>query len=139
MGLAESLSFLNACLNATAATLMSFGWVAIKRKQIERHRRFMLAAFVVSCAFLASYLTRHSIAPETRYTGEGFLRWVYFAILIPHIILAVGVVPLVVRTLFLGWKRRDQSHRKIARITLPIWVYVSVTGVLVYLMLYRFN
>jgi len=132
-----ALASLNATLNMTAFVLMGLGWLAIKRGQRERHKRLMIAAFATSCAFLASYLTRYALYGDTRFQGEGAIRIVYFAILIPHILLAVAVAPMVIVTLNHGLKERFDRHRKIAKITFPIWAYVSVTGVIVYAMLYH--
>ena len=131
------LPALNACLNATSALFLLLGYRAIRRLEIDRHRRFMLSAAVTSALFLVSYLTYHAKAGSTHFTGQGPARAVYFSILISHTILAVAVLPLVLRTLYLGLRRRDDRHRRIARWTFPIWLYVSVTGVVVYLMLYR--
>jgi uncharacterized membrane protein YozB (DUF420 family) len=97
----------------------------------------MLSAAAVSTAFLVSYLAYHARVGSVRFTGQGPVRTLYFAILVSHTILAAAIVPLVLRTLFLGLKRRDDSHRRIARWTFPLWLYVSVTGVVIYLMLYR--
>jgi putative membrane protein len=133
----SDLPALNACLNATSALLLVLGHRAIKRFAIDRHRRLMLSAAVTSALFLVSYVTYHVKAGTTHFAGPGPVRAVYFAILISHTILAVAVLPLALRTLYLGLKRRDDKHRAIARWTYPIWLYVSVTGVVVYLMLYR--
>lgn len=135
--LPESLALLNACLNATAAVLLTLAWRAILAKNIDRHRRLMITAFVTSALFLTSYLTRMVIAGDTKFTGEGPVRYFYFALLISHVLLAVGVLPFILRSFYLGLKDRRAEHRKIARWTLPVWLYVSVTGVLVYLMLYQ--
>jgi len=110
---------------------------AIVRLEIERHRRLMLAAFTISILFLASYLTYHANVGSVRFPGQGAVRVVYFAILISHTILAASVPPLAGFTLYLGLKRRDDRHRRIARWTYPIWLYVSITGVVVYVMLYH--
>lgn len=131
------LPALNACLNATSALFLILGYRAIRRLEIERHRRFMLSAAVTSGIFLVSYLTYHAKVGSVRFTGQGPVRTVYFAILISHTILAAAVLPLALRTLYLGLRRRDEKHRRIARWTLPVWLYVSVTGVVVYVMLYR--
>lgn len=130
------LASLNAILNTTSAGCALLGWRAIKRKAVARHKRFMIAAFVASCLFLTSYLTRMSLFGDTPFQGQGPIRAVYFAVLISHVALALVTAPLVVTTLTLGLRGRFATHRKIARITFPIWVYVSVTGVLVYLFLY---
>ena len=135
-----SISYLpavNATLNATSAVLLVLGWRAVKRREIERHRRIMIAAAIVSAAFLVCYLVYHAQVGSVRFTATGMPRTVYFAILISHTILAAAIVPLVLRTLYLGLKRRDDRHRRIARWTFPLWLYVSVTGVVIYLMLYR--
>lgn len=137
MTLPETLALLNACLNATAATSMVAAWVMIRRGRRQAHRRLMLAAFGCSCLFLVSYLTRYAISGDTRFEGEGVARVVYLAILATHVLLAMAVVPLVLRTLYLALRERFDAHRRIARITYPIWAYVSVTGVVVYLMLYH--
>jgi uncharacterized membrane protein YozB (DUF420 family) len=131
------LPALNACLNATSALFLLLGYRAIRRLEIVRHRRFMIAAAATSAVFLASYLTYHALVGSVRFTGQGPVRTLYFAILISHTILAIAVLPLVLRTLYLGLRRRDDRHRRIARWTFPIWLYVSVTGVVVYVMLYR--
>ena len=133
----SDLATVNACLNATSALLLVLGHRAIKRYAIDRHRLLMLSASVTSALFLVSYVTYHVKAGATRFAGPGPVRVVYFAILVSHTILAVAVLPLALRTLYLGLRRRDGKHRAIARWTYPIWLYVSVTGVLVYLMLYR--
>ena len=131
------LPALNACLNATSALFLLLAYRAIRRLEIDRHRRLMIAAAITSAVFLASYLTYHARVGSVRFTGQGPVRTVYFTILISHTILAVAVLPLVLRTLYLGLRRRDDKHRRIARWTFPIWLYVSVTGVVVYVMLYR--
>ncbi len=131
------LPALNATLNAIAATLLVTGYALIRRGRVRQHRAAMIAAFVTSTLFLVSYLTYHAHAGSTPYPGRGPVRAVYFTILISHIVLAAVVPPLALITLTLGLGRRFDRHRRIARWTLPIWLYVSVTGVLVYLMLYR--
>ena len=133
----DRLPALNAALNATCAVLLAVGFLFIRRRRIPAHRRTMKAAFAVSVVFLASYLTYHQHAGVHRYPGSGPARTLYLSILATHTVLAVVVVPLVLRTLYLGNRRRFVEHRRIARWTLPIWFYVSVTGVAVYLMLYR--
>ena len=131
------LPALNATLNAIAGTFLVIAWILIKQRRIEAHRRMMIAAFATSALFLISYVTYHANAGSRPYHGTGWLRTIYFAILIPHIILAAAVVPLAIVTLRRGLIRDDARHRRIARITLPIWLFVSVTGVVVYLMLYQ--
>ncbi len=133
----RDLPALNAILNATSAVLVVLAYRAIRRLQIERHRTLMLTAAAVSALFLVSYVTYHAQVGSVRFTAQGLPRAVYFAVLGSHTLLAVATLPLVVRTLYLGLRRRDDRHRRIARWTLPIWLYVSVTGVVVYLMLYR--
>ena len=139
MTLVSSLALLNACLNATAGVLLALGYNAIRQRRIEKHQRLMRAAFIVSCVFLVSYLTRYSLSGDTPYRGQGWLRPLYFSILISHVFLAICTVPLVLRTLYLARKERFQEHRRIARITFPVWTYVSATGVIVYLMLYQLS
>ncbi len=131
------LPAVNATLNATSAVLLILAYRAIRSRAIERHRRLMLATAAVSTVFLACYLFYHARVGSVRFTGQGPVRAVYFGILITHTILAAAIVPLVLRTLYLGLKRRDPQHRRIARWTFPLWLYVSVTGVVIYLMLYR--
>jgi putative membrane protein len=133
----EKLPALNAALNATCAILLLAGYAFIRRRKISAHRRTMKTAFAVSVVFLASYLTYHQHAGVHRYPGTGTLRTVYLVILATHTVLAVVVVPLVLRTLYLASRARLPEHRRIARWTLPIWFYVSVTGVVVYGMLYH--
>ena len=133
------LPALNAILNGLATTLLVAGLIQIKRRHIETHRRLMVSAFVVSGLFLVSYLIYHFEVGSVPYTGTGIWRVVYFSILIPHVILAAFVPPLALVTLRRGWVRNDEAHRRIAKITLPIWLFVSVTGVVVYLMLYQMN
>ena len=133
----HSLPVVNATLNATSAILLLFAYRAIRRLDVERHRRLMLAAASVSAAFLACYVYYHAHVGSVRFTGQGPVRALYFSILISHTILAAVIVPLVLRTLYLGLRRRDDRHRRIARWTFPIWLYVSVTGVVIYVMLYR--
>ena len=131
------LPAVNATLNATSAVLLLLGYRAIRRREIDRHRKFMLAAAGTSAVFLVCYLVYHAQVGSVRFTGRGPVRTLYFAILISHTILAVVIVPLVLRTLYLGLKRRDAKHRRLARWTFPLWVYVSVTGVVIYAMLYH--
>ncbi|MCB9667151.1 MAG: DUF420 domain-containing protein [Myxococcales bacterium] len=137
MPTAPELAFLNACLNASAFGCMISGYLAIRRKSVLVHRGFMGMAFVLSVAFLMSYLTRNALYGETTFQGHGWVRGFYFFLLISHVLLSVTVVPLVLRTLYLAVRGDFIRHRRIAKITLPIWAYVSVTGVIVYLMLYR--
>jgi putative membrane protein len=136
---ATDLPTLNALLNALAAILLTGGLVQIKRGNIAAHRRFMIAAFGMSGLFLVSYVIYHAQVGSVPYPGTGVWRVIYFAILIPHVILAAAVLPLALVTLRRGLARHDAAHRRIARITLPIWLFVSVTGVIVYVMLYQMN
>jgi uncharacterized membrane protein YozB (DUF420 family) len=128
---------LNAALNFLSAVFLLVAYRAIRRLEIEKHRRWMLAAATTSAVFLASYLVYHARVGSVRFGGVGAARAVYFTILGSHTILAVLVLPLVLRTLYLGLKRRDDRHRRIARWTFPVWLYVSLTGVVVYVMLYH--
>lgn len=131
------LPTVNATLNATSAVLLLLAYVAIRGRRIETHRRLMLAAASTSTVFLVCYLVYHAHVGSVRFTGQGPVRTLYFSILITHTILAVVIVPMVLRTLYLGLRRRDPQHRRLARWTFPLWLYVSVTGVVIYLMLYR--
>ncbi len=133
----EQLPTLNAILNSISAVLLTVAWWLIKQRRIEAHRRVMLAAFATSTAFLTSYLIYHAQVGSKPYGGTGLMRTVYFSILIPHVVLAATVLPLALITLRRGWIRDDKRHKQIAKITLPIWLFVSVTGVIVYVMLYR--
>ncbi len=137
MSLGDALAPLNAALNASAGTLLFLGWRAIKRGDRVTHRRLMIGAVAVSAVFLLSYLTRVALTGTHRFPGEGWLRWLYLAILVSHTILAVAVAPMALRSLALGWTGRIERHRRLARVTFPIWLYVSGTGVVVYLLLYQ--
>ena len=132
------LPSINAALNATAAVLLVWGYWLIRHKQIQTHRKVMITAFVVSSLFLVCYLVYHFQVGSVRYQRTGALRAIYFSILITHTLLAAAVPPLAIVTLSRGLGARFDQHRRIARWTLPIWLYVSVTGVVVYAMLYRF-
>jgi len=132
-----ALPALNAVLNGTCAVLLAVGFVAIRRRRIRLHRACMVAAFVTSVVFLASYLTYHLQAGTTRFPGQGWVRPVYFAILGTHTVLAALIPPLAIATLTLAARARFTSHARLARWTLPTWFYVSVTGVVIYVMLYR--
>ena len=133
----SDLPALNATLNAIAATLLVYGYILIRRRRLEQHRRVMLAAFSVSALFLLSYLVYHANAGSRPFPGRGPVRAVYFTILISHIVLAAAILPMALITLSRGLRQRFDRHVPIARWTLPIWLYVSVTGVIVYLMLYQ--
>lgn len=131
------LPTLNAVLNGTSAVLLAFGYLFIRRKKVDLHKACMVSAFVISTLFLVSYLIYHYHAGSKPFPGEGWTRPLYFAILISHVILATVSLPLAIVTLARGLRGRFEKHRSIARWALPIWLYVSVTGVVVYLMLYR--
>lgn len=137
MTLSELLPPLDAALNATSGVLVVLGWRAIRAGKMERHRAFMLAAVSSSALFLASYLTRVALTGTHRFPGGGALRVAYLALLASHTLLAAAAAPMVLRTLFLALRGRFPEHRKIARFTFPVWMYVSVTGVVVYVMLYH--
>ena len=132
-----NLPALNAALNATSAVLLTIGWVLIRRGRWRQHRAFMIAAFSTSVLFLISYLTYHAHIGSKHFPGQGTIRIVYFTILLTHTVLAAVIVPLILITLSRGLSSRFDKHRAIARWTLPLWMYVSVTGVVVYLMLYQ--
>lgn len=133
----DALPAVDAALNATSALLLTVGFVAIRRRRIGLHRACMVAAFTTSVAFLVCYLTYHAHVGTTRFSGEGWVRPVYFAILGTHTVLAAAVAPLAVVTLTLAARARFARHARLARWTLPVWLYVSVTGVAVYVLLYR--
>ncbi len=137
MTLAELLPPVNATLNGTSAVLAVLGWRAIRAGDRARHRALMLAAFAASVLFLAAYLTRVALTGTHAFPGTGALRTAYLAILASHTVLAALAAPMVLRTLFLALRDRFPAHRRIARATLPIWLYVSVTGVAVYVLLYQ--
>lgn len=133
----SDLPGLNACLNGLSAVLLLVGFTFIKRGNRSAHRACMVSAFSVSVVFLASYLTHHALAGIIHYQGQGWVRQFYFIILTSHTILAAAVPALAIMTLQRALRGDFQKHRQFARITFPIWLYVSVTGVLVYFMLYR--
>jgi putative membrane protein len=135
--LAATLPLLNACLNATSAALLSTGWVFIRRRRVTAHKTCMVSALVVSTLFLVSYVTYHSIAGSRPFVGAGWIRLIYYPMLLSHIVLAAAIVPLALTTVYRALQGNFARHVRIARWTLPIWLYVSVTGVLVYWMLYR--
>lgn len=132
-----SQAALNATLNGLSAILLACGYLAIRRGARETHKKFMVAAFLVSCGFLVSYLIYHYRVGHVEFQGEGWIRPFYFALLISHTVLAAVIVPMIVITLRRAWLERYDRHRIIARWTLPLWFYVSVTGVVVYTMLYQ--
>jgi putative membrane protein len=131
------LPHLNAILNSTSAVLLLSGYSFIRRGNVRAHRNCQITAVVTSALFLISYLTYHYFHGSTRFTGQGIVRPVYFVILISHTILAVVIVPLILITIYRAARGDFERHRRIARWTLPLWLYVSVTGVIVYLMLYQ--
>ena len=133
----HDLPALNATLNGVAGVLLLIGFLLIRSRKIDLHRRFMIAAFIASALFLVSYIVYHAQVGSVRFTRQGFVRPLYFTILITHVALAATVLPLAIVTLTRGLKGRFPAHRAIARWTLPIWLYVSVTGVLVYVLLYQ--
>ncbi len=133
----RDLPAINATLNASSAVLLTIGWLLIRARRREAHRKVMLAAFAMSILFLISYLVYHFNVGSVRFQRTGAIRTIYLAILLTHTVLAATVPFLAVITLRRAWAARFDQHRRIARITLPIWLYVSVTGVVVYWMLYR--
>jgi putative membrane protein len=132
-----ALPTLNAFLNGTSAVLLGGGWTFIRRRRIAAHRACMLGAFCVSVLFLVSYVTYHALAGSRPFMGQGWMRWVYFPVLISHIVLAAAMVPFVLTTLYRALSGDVTRHAWLARRTLPVWLYVSVTGVLVYALLYH--
>ena len=133
----NDLPAVNAVLNSTSAVLLISGFIFIRQRRINAHRFCMRAAFVTSSLFLISYLSYHYLHGSTRFTGQGLVRTVYLTILLTHTVLAVAVLPFILTTFYRAGKDQFLQHRRVARITLPIWLYVSVTGVIIYLMLYQ--
>ena len=133
---ASLLPSVNAVLNASAACFLAAGYWFIRRKHIRAHQMSMLAAFVTSSLFLASYVYYHYHVGSVAFTGQGWMRSIYFVILISHVALAAIILPLALITLYRALRGRWELHKRIARITLPVWLYVSVTGVVIYWMLY---
>ena len=137
-GLDVNLRFLpavNACFNASAATLLVAGWVAIKRKNQQLHRWLMVSAFIASTLFLVGYLAYHAVHGDTKFGGEGAVRTVYLVILASHVLLSIGIVPMSLAAFYFAWKGQFARHTKVTKVLHPIWLYVSVTGVVVFLML----
>jgi uncharacterized membrane protein YozB (DUF420 family) len=132
-----SQAALNASLNGTSAILLAFGYAAIRRGKVATHKAFMISAFAVSTVFLVSYLVYHYRVGHVAFQGQGWVRPFYFVLLGTHTVLAIVIVPMILITLRRAWLERFDKHRLIARWTLPLWFYVSVTGVIVYLMVYR--
>lgn len=133
----EQMPALNAALNASSFFFLLLGYFLVKQRAITGHTIAMLAACVCSTLFLVSYLYYHFHHGSTRFPGHGFVRWVYFAILLTHTLLAAIVPPMAIRTLYLVLRGRVEKHAAMGRRTLPIWLYVSITGVVIYWMLYR--
>lgn len=133
----QDLPTLNASLNSISGVLLLSGYIAIKKNKRDLHRNLMISALVVSAAFLTSYLIYHFHVPSKKFPDLGWIKTVYFLILFPHIILAAVMVPMILKTFWHAYKQEWEKHKKIARITFPIWMYVSVTGVIVYMMLYH--
>ena len=139
MELTSILPHVNASLNTLTTTLLLLGFYFICKKDVETHKRFMISAFCSSAVFLTCYLTYHFLKEGnvTRFQTPGWPSYIYFPLLISHTILAMVALPMILLTMWRGLYRHDELHRKIARWTWPVWIYVSVTGVLVYLMLYQ--
>jgi putative membrane protein len=135
--LGATLALVNACLNGSAAICLFLGWRAIKAKNRRVHAWMMASAFTISVLFLISYVTRVLVSGTHRYPGTGPWKTIYLAVLMSHMLLAIATPPLAIRTLYLAVKKRFAEHRRLVRFTLPIWMYVSVTGVLVYVLLYH--
>jgi uncharacterized membrane protein YozB (DUF420 family) len=137
MGIIQALPEILVALNVCATSLLTLGWLAIRAGQRERHRKIMTANLGVAVLFLIAYITLITVVGHERYDGEGWLRPLFFTILISHTILAVSLVGFVPRTVYLAWKQRFQEHRRLARITIRMWLYVTVTGIVIYLMLHH--
>lgn len=133
----RDLPTLNALLNTTAAILLIAGYRLVRQRRFEAHKRVMLAALATSALFLVSYLVYHFNVGSVKFQKTGAIRTFYFAVLISHTILATAVAPMALLTVYRAWTNQLQRHRRLARVTLPVWLYVSVTGVVVYVMLYR--
>src|SRR5471032_624771 len=133
----HDLPAVNATLNGISGILLAIGYILIRTRRIELHRKVMISAFITSSLFLICYVVYHAQVGSVRFTREGFVRPLYYTILVTHVTLAIAVVPLAIITLSRGLKARYPQHRRIARWTFPVWLYVSVTGVLVYVLLYQ--
>lgn len=133
----SDLPTVNACLNTLSATFLVLGWACIRQGKREAHRRFMVAALTTSTLFLISYLVYHFEVGSTRFQGQGWIRPVYFALLLSHTVLAAAIVPMVLTTVLRALRQEYDAHRRLARWTLPLWLYVSVTGVMIYFLLYH--
>ncbi len=136
-GHASLLPSLNACLNAMTTACLLLGWRAIRQRRVRQHRAWMLTAVLLSAAFLSSYVVHHYRVGSVRFAGPAWLRMVYFLVLVPHIVLSAVMVPFVLLTLWRALQGNFSQHRQLARRTLPIWLVVSITGVLVYWLLYH--
>jgi putative membrane protein len=135
---ATDLAFMpavNATLNGAAAVLLVLGWRAIKRRDRQLHKRLMISAFCASSLFLVGYVTYHYVHGDTKFTGQGAVRYVYFAILISHVLLSMAIVPMALASFYYAFRERFQTHARVARVLFPIWLYVSVTGVVIFFML----
>ena len=137
VGAVSVLPLVNACLNGTSALLLTVGYGFIRQRKVTAHKTCMVTAFVVSSCFLVSYVVYHYHAGSKPFGGHGWIRGVYYPLLLSHLVLAALIVPLALTTLYRAWRGQFARHRRIARWTLPVWLYVSVTGVLVYWMLYH--
>lgn len=135
----SKLPALNAALNATSAIILLMGFWAIKNRREFLHKNLMISAFCVSTMFLISYVYYHSLQGDTKFLGEGLVRPVYFIILISHIILSMVVFPMILSTIYFGITDKRKTHRKIAKFTFPIWLYVSVTGVIIFFLLRQYS
>jgi putative membrane protein len=131
----KNLSALNAAFNSLSTLFLILGFREIKRRDFNKHMKYMISAFITSALFLVSYVIYHHFAGDTPFTGQGFIRPIYFFILITHIVLSAFVVPLVLSSFYFAFSGRFTTHRKVSKWTFPIWLYVSVTGVLVFFML----
>ena len=132
------MTALNASINFTVSILLLAGVYFVKQKNVKMHRTMMLAAFLLSSIFLLSYVVYHAQAPETKFGGEGFIRYFYFFILISHILLSISIVPLALFTIYNGINGNIAKHKALAKFTFPIWLYISITGVLVYLLISQY-
>jgi putative membrane protein len=138
VGEGADLSFMpaiNASLNGTAALLLLAGYRAIKRRDRKLHQRLMTSAFCASSLFLIGYVTYHYVHGDTKFTGQGTVRYFYFALLISHVLLSMAIVPMALASLYFAYRERFVTHARVARVLLPLWLYVSVTGVIIFFML----
>ena len=135
----SNLSAVNAALNSLSTVFLLLGFREIRARNFAKHMRFMISAFITSALFLVSYIVYHHFAGDTPFTGQGFIRPVYFFILISHIVLSIFVVPLVLSSFLFAFSGKFSTHRKVSKWTFPIWLYVSVTGVMVFFMLKFFG